>query len=129
MDDATAVGVLQSLADLIDNAQRLVQGEAMVLGLPEQPLQVAARHMLADDVGLAVFIADVEDGDDIGVIPKAAHGLGFATDTGQAVGIEALGLDDGDGHIAVQLGVVRQVDALASALAQEPLDLIAAAGE
>jgi len=50
-------------------------------------------------------------------------------DSLDAVSIEALGLDGREGYVAVELGVVGEVDALAAALAEETLDVVAAAGE
>jgi hypothetical protein len=61
------------------------------------------------------------------VVAEAAHRLGFALHTGQAVSVEALGLDDGEGDVAVELGVVCQVDALAAAFTEEATDFVAAA--
>ena len=43
--------------------------------------------------------------------------------------VEALGLDQGEGDVAGQLGVVGEVDLLLPAFAEEALDGIAAVGE
>ena len=43
--------------------------------------------------------------------------------------VEALGLDQGEGDVAVEQGVVGQVDLLLAALAEEALDRVAAVGE
>ena len=95
----------------------------------DEILDRAALHELGDDVGLSRLLADVVDGDHIGVVAQAAHRLGFAADAGQAGGVQALGLDQGKGHVAVEAGVVGQVDPLPTALAQEALDLVAPGGE
>ena len=79
--------------------------------------------------GCAILFADVEDGDDVGVVTEAGHGLGFAAYALQAQEVEAVGLDHGEGDVAVEAGVVGQVDALAPALAQERAHFVAAGGE
>ena len=105
------------------------RGSRWLSAPPQQPFDVAALHVLADDVGLAVLVADVVDGDDVRMVAEAAHRLRLAADARQPVGVQPLGLDHGEGHVAVELRVVGQVDPLAAALAQEALDLVAAAGE
>jgi len=60
---------------------------------------------------------------------EAAHGLGLAGDALAGRVVEAFGLDQGEGHIAVELGVVGQVDALLATLTEEALDFVAAVGE
>jgi hypothetical protein len=129
VDDAPVVGVLQGPAYLGGYLEALVDGKPVVGGLVDDVLDGAALHELLDDVWLAVLVADVVNGDDVRVRAEAAHGLGLAADAGQAGGVQALGLDQGEGHVAVEAGVVGQVDPLAAALAQEALDLIAAGGE
>jgi hypothetical protein len=89
----------------------------------------AAGHVLADDVWLAVVLADVVDGDDVGVAAELAHGLRLALNAGEAGVVEALGLNDGHGDLAVEALVVGEVDALASAFAEEVFHVVAAARE
>ena len=94
----------------------------------EHPVEVAAAHVLRDDVRLSfprTIVADVEDGDDVRVVAEAAHRLRLALDAGEAGFVQAFGLDDGDGDVAVELRVVGEVDALAAALAEEALDGVA----
>ena len=45
----------------------LFQGEPMILGVFNNPFHVAAAHEFSDNSGLAVFFAQVEDGDYVGV--------------------------------------------------------------
>ena len=54
-----------------------------------------------------------------GVVAEAAHRLRLAPHAHEAVGVEAVGLDQREGDVAVELGVVREVDALLRALAEE----------
>ena len=61
--------------------------------------------------------------------PSRPHCLRLAAHPREAVRVQAFGLDDGDGDIAVQLRVVRQVDALTPALAEEALHGVAAIAE
>ena len=60
---------------------------------------------------------------------EPAHRLAFARDPLAADLVQAFGLDQGEGHIAVEHRVVGQVDLLLAALAQEALDLVAAVDE
>ena len=61
---------------------------------------------------LPVLLAQVEHGDDVGVGTQPAHGLGLPVDPGHAYFVQALGLDEGEGHLPVQHGVLGQVDLL-----------------
>jgi hypothetical protein len=58
---------------------------------------------------------------------QPSHGLGFKLDACQCGLIQLLGLDQGEGYVPVQDGIVGQIDFLLAALSQELLDLIAAA--
>jgi len=75
------------------------------------------------------LLAQVEDGDDVGMATEAAHRLGLARDALAGGVVEAIGLDQGEGDVAVERRVVGEVDALLAALAQEALDDVAAGGE
>ena len=129
MDDALGVGKLQALAGLHGDAEGVLQGELVVGGLLDEALDVAALHEFADHVGLVVLLAQVEDGDDVGVGAEAAHGLGLALDAGSPWLIQAVGLDEGEGDVAVEQGVVGEVDALLAALAEEAPHDVAPAGK
>jgi len=72
------------------------------------------------------FLAEVEDGDDVGMGAEAAHGLRLPGDALAGGVVEAVGLYQGEGDVAVQRGVVGEVDALLAALAEEALDGVAA---
>ena len=134
MDDASTVGVLQGLPHLDRNAGGFVDRQSVIFGLLQHAFEVAARHELADDVGLSaavwtVFFANVENGDDVGVVAQATHSLSLVAHAGQPGLVQPFCLDDSDGHVAVEAVVVGEVDALAAALAKEALHLVAAAGE
>ncbi len=129
MDDRPCVRVLEGDADLLGDAQGFLDGQAMLRRLAQAALEVAARHVLAHDVELPALLADVVDGDDVGVVAEPAHRLRLAPHAREPRLVEALGLDQGEGHVAVELRVVGQVDALLAALAEEALDLVAAGGE
>jgi hypothetical protein len=105
MDDAPCVRMLQSLTELIPNAQGLLQRQAVVLGLPDEPLDVASGHVLTDDVGLAGLLADVVDRHDVGVIAEPPHGLRLTADPRETLRVEPIGLDEGEGHISIETHV------------------------
>src|SRR5437867_2686780 len=63
------------------------------------------------------------------MVAEAAHGLGLAGDAELALGVEALGLDKGEGDLAVQFGVMGEIDPFLAALAQQALHLIASIAE
>jgi hypothetical protein len=60
---------------------------------------------------------------------EAAHGLGLAGDAFARRRVQAFGLDQREGDIAVELGVMGEVDLLLAALAEEAPDLVAAGRE
>ena len=64
-----------------------------------------------------------------GVVAELRHRLRFALHARESLRVEAVRLDHGDGDIALQLLVVREIDALASAFAQEATHGVAATGE
>ena len=75
------------------------------------------------------MVTKVEHSYDVGMGAEAAHGLGLAGDARPGSLIKTLGLDEGEGHLPVQQGVLGQVDLLLAALPQETLNLVAAVGE
>ena len=60
---------------------------------------------------------------------EAAHGLRFSPHADDAVGVEAIRFDQREGDVAVELGVVGEIDALLGAFAQEGADVVAAGNE
>ena len=97
--------------------------------LLDQLCQVPTRHELRHDDRLAALLADVEHGNDVMVVTQPPHGLSLATHADEAGFVQPIGLDDSDGYLAIESGVVGEVDVLAAAFTQEALDLIAAGGE
>ena len=132
VDDALSVSELQASGGGDGDVQGLLEGERAG-GVLEEAFDVTAAHQLLDEVGLLRSVggdvfADVVDGDDVGV-GEASHGAGLAHDAFAADVVEALGLDEGEGDVAIEECVVGEEDALLAALAEEAEDLIAAAGE
>ena len=60
---------------------------------------------------------------------EATHRLGFSGDAGSGGVVQALGLDEGEGHVSVQQGILSEIDHLLPTLTEEPLDQVAAVGE
>ena len=60
--------------------QRLLERQPVLRRLLDHALDVAAAQQPADEVGLAVLLADVEHGDDVRVRAEAAHRLRLARD-------------------------------------------------
>ena len=61
--------------------------------------------------------------------PHLPHRLGLARDPFAPLGVQPFGLDEGEGDVAVEEGVVGEVDALLAAFPEEPFDGVAAGRE
>ena len=139
--DAAGVGVLERLADLISDAESVVEREVARIpirslsdplreGALSQPvLHRPAGHELADDKESPVLLADVVHRDDVRMIAEARHGLRLALDAPPPGFVEPVGSDDRERDFARQPRVLRQVDTFARSFAEEAPDLIAAGGE
>jgi hypothetical protein len=101
----------------------------VVFGVLYHSFHVATAHEFGDHVGLVLFLTQVKNGNNVGVGAQPAHGLGLTLDTGAGGFVQTVGLDQGERDFTVQGCVVGQVDFLLAALAQEPLDMVAAVGE
>ena len=77
VDDAARVGVLERAGDVRRDLDRPLDLE-VTAGRGEQALDVAARHVAADDERIAVVLAGVEDGDHVRVVAELAHRIGLA---------------------------------------------------
>ena len=121
MDDAVAVGELETATDRDADLEPALQGGSMVNGFLNQALDVATSHELGDDVRLPALLLlslsqnweragvrarrlgpEVEDGDDVRVRAEPAHGLRLALDAVAAGIVETLGLDQRKRDVAVQ---------------------------
>jgi hypothetical protein len=81
--------------------------------------QVAALDELGDDVTQAVVAAaEVEDGDDAGVVQRGQDACLGEVGVGVAGGAQAVAVRDLDGNVAAQVLVVTSVDDAKAALAQ-----------
>ena len=107
----------------------LLQGKPVVLCVLYHPFHVPAAHQFSDHVGLVLFLAQVKDRNDMGMRAQAPHSLGLTSDTGAGGLVQALGLDQGEGHFPVERSVVGKVDHFVAAIPQEPPDLVTAIGE
>ena len=125
MDDAARVRVLEGAGDVrgdLDGARHL----EMAAGRGEQALDVAARHVDADDEGVAVVLAGVEDGDDVSVVAELAHRLGLSARAGLDGGTDPGRVVERQCDLGPAGRVGRQIDPLASPLAEEPPHPVAA---
>ena len=92
---------------------RTLEGKAVVRAGSQEPLDIAAGQMLADDERSSVLVTDVVHGDEIGMVAETAHGARLAADAIETRRVEPFGLDDRECHRAIEPGVVGPVDALA----------------
>ena len=89
MDDAAGMSVLERAGDVSGDLDRPLHLEAPARG-GEQPLDVAAGHVAADDEGIAVLLPCVQDGDDVRMVAELAHRLGLAAGPGLDRGADTL---------------------------------------
>ncbi len=101
----------------------------MVSGFLYHSFHIAAAHEFGDHVGLLCLLTQVEHGNDVWVGRLGSHGLSLTRNTGAGDFVQALGLDQGEGHLPVQQRVLGQVYLLFAAVTQEALDLVAVVGE
>ena len=89
VDDALLVGVLQGVADLRHDPQRLLR---LQVAVAQQLPQVDAVHVLHDEVVEAAGLAEIVDGDDVGMA-EPGQGAGLAVEAlgegGVAAGLAA----------------------------------------
>ena len=126
VDDAEAVGIIQGIADGLEDLDAF-QGEEDLPGIHDR-LEALALDELHDDVGQVVFPADVIDGDDVGMgqLPRGPrfadeprHQVVFGRSLREIV--EADGLDR---HVPLDIGVETPVDDPHPSLAQGAEDLV-----
>ena len=95
----------------------------------DETFDIAAAHDGDNDIGLTVEFSGVEDRDDVGVITKFTHSLGFAGDAFPTIFIEVFSLYEGKGNIPVEFLIMDKVDLLLAALTEFLLDLVAVIDE
>ncbi len=126
VDDPLAVGLPEALAHLLGYVDRPL-GRHLPL-VPQHGADVVALQVLHDDEQDAVVgLAEVEDGDRVGVGEPRRRGR-LAQEPTLEVGIvvDAVGgLEDLDGHAPTQGALHRGVDLAHSAAPEHPLDLVA----
>ena len=107
----------------------------MVWRVLDEAFDVTTWQYGQDEVGLrpvvrpAEVLPEVVDRNDVRVISEAPHGLRLTGDALPACLVEALRLDQGEGNLAVEQGVVGEVDLLLAALTEEAPDLVPTIGE
>ena len=67
--------------------------------------------------------------DDVWVVAQLAHRLPFSLDRGDALFGQSFVLDQGDGHVAVEVAVMCELHPLCGAFANKTLDLVVARSE
>ena len=102
VEDALVMGVLQGIADLLDDLDRLAGGER---GVADEFLEVGAVHELHEEVEQVIPLAEVEDGDDVGML-EPCQGLRFTLEAQGEVGVMLRGAgEDLERHIAIEPGL------------------------
>ena len=72
--DAAGVGELQATRDVLRDGERALQRERSLCSF-QLALDITAFEQLGHDEGSATLLADLEDGDDVGVRTEAPHRL------------------------------------------------------
>ena len=108
MDDALRVGEREAVRDLDGDAHR-VGGLERTRPL-DAALDRSAREVLHHDVRKVVDLADVEDRDDIRVGELGKRARFLHEHAAQVAVGGGRGVEDLDGDLALERGVLRQVD-------------------
>ena len=99
MQSATLMGEVDRLGDDLDVARRALRRQRPVL---HEGSEVAARHVVHREVMLAAMLADLVDGDDVGVL-QVGGGFGLAQKSFDLVRAgQGAGADHFQGHVPVQ---------------------------
>jgi hypothetical protein len=118
------MGIVERLANLVGDAERFFQGESVLGSLLDKTFYITTTHQLTYQVRLPSLIADVIKADHVRVVAEAAHELGLLLDPCNANLVEPVGLDQGEGDVTVEQGVVYEIDPLLAALTQEAFDFV-----
>ena len=112
MDDAAAVRVVQRLGALVHDLDDVIDRQ-QVVGLAIGRQRARAMHVLGDDVVVTVFLARVEDRQDVRMLQHADHvrfGQEHLARDARAIFVVRLEVVDLDRHVATVVRIVRQVD-------------------
>ncbi len=123
VDDALAVGVIERVGDLGQDAAALVLGELPVAA--ETSREGLAADIAHDEVGHSVQLAEGVERDDVRVRQLGGR-LGLAAEAVVDLGRAGFGLDDLDGDFPVEREIARQIDGAHPASAQEPDETVLA---
>src|SRR5256885_12843896 len=93
MQDTVEMGMHKRLTELLNNAERVLQRQALLWAALYPFLQGSPCHVLTDEIGLARFFTDIVEGHDVGMIAQAGERLGFALDAVLPIAIEPLRLE------------------------------------
>ena len=95
MDQPVAMRVLERARHLERDRARFVGRQSAIRPRRQMPGEIAAGHVLTDDVEAPAFVEDVVHGDDPGMVAELRHGLGFALQAGPTGLVEHDRLDLG----------------------------------
>ena len=123
------VGVLERGGHAVRYPEDLARVQAAVLCLGKPAVERPAPHVLADDERLAGLVADVVDRDDVRVVAEPGHRLRLTVDALARGSVQALCLQHRDRDVPVEARIVCEIHPLATALAEEALHDVAAAGD
>ena len=129
MNDAARMRVVERAANVACDAHRIGGGESMICRAPQQIIDRATRHVLAHDVGLAAFLADIVDADDVGIVAELAHRARLAADPFAAGSVETRSFDQRECDVAIDFVIVREKNRFAAALAEQPDHPVSATDE
>src|SRR5262245_10645476 len=126
--DALHVRVLQGLAHLLSNSQHLADGQATIRCALPKRVERAAIDELSHDVGVPLFLPNVEHADDVRMVSEAGERPCLTLEPREGLGVEVRHLEHSDHDIAFEASVGRDIHPLLAALAElSPDDISSAA--
>ena len=120
MDDALGVRGAERFGDFLGDADDFVGRQAAV---EDAVAQGFAFEQLHDEIGIAVLLADVEDGADVGMV-EGGGGACFAEETLAHAGHGVVALQQFNGDFAMQACVPGAVHMAHATAAQARLHLV-----
>lgn len=125
VDESEGLGGDHAFEDLEDDLAEVCDGEFAAIADLVEGFAFEEFH---DDEGAGFVVSDVVDGDDVGVL-EGGEGAGLADEIGFEVGGADGGVfgwaDPFEGDVAIELGVVGEVDVAEAALADFSFHLVA----